>query len=135
MQDTIRTVLVVEDEDGIRNLIRTLFRLAGFDVISCQDGFEALDLMRARGGNVQLLITDINLGPDMDGIELAESLRAIHPSLKTLFISGEEDHERLGPEIASGLSHFLMKPFKTRDITDKALEILSSAVATVTSSR
>ncbi|MDB5104149.1 MAG: Hybrid sensor histidine kinase [Fibrobacteres bacterium] len=135
MQDMIRTVLVVEDEDGVRNLLRTLFRLAGFEVLSCQDGMEALDLMHARGGNVHLLVTDINLGPAMDGIELAESLRAIHPCLKTLYISGEDEQDRLVREIATGQSQFLMKPFRTRDLTDKALEILAPAIAAVTVSR
>jgi DNA-binding response OmpR family regulator len=135
MQDSIRTVMVVEDEDGIRNLIRTLFRLAGYDVISCQDGPEAMDLLRARGGIVHLLVTDINLGPAMDGLELAENLRAIQPSIKVLYISGEEDQERLVAELASGQADFLMKPFKTRDITDKAQALLSRVTATVASSR
>ena len=125
MQDTVHTVLVVEDEDGVRNLIRTLFRLAGFDVLSCQDGPEALDLMQTRGGNIHLLVTDINLGPDMDGMELAEDLRALHPSLKVLYISGREEEERLGREVAGGLASFLMKPFTPRSLTEKAKAMLS----------
>ena len=130
MQDTVRTVLVVDDEDVVRNLLRMLFRLAGFEVLSCASGAEALDLLRERGGNIHLAVTDINLDPQMDGIELAGSLRAIHPSLKVLFISGLEEQERLGAELASGNSYFLMKPFKARDLTGKALEILSGTAAT-----
>ena len=135
MQDSVRTVLVVEDEDGIRNLLRTLFRLAGFDVISCQDGSEALDLLQARGGNVHLMVTDINLGPAMDGIELAESLRAIHPSIKILYISGREEDERMDREIASGLAQFVMKPFTPRGLIEKARGILATVPVTVSSSR
>jgi two-component system, cell cycle sensor histidine kinase and response regulator CckA len=135
MQDSVRTVLVVEDEDGIRSLLRTLFRLAGFDVISCQDGAEALDLLHARGGNVHLMVTDINLGPSMDGIELAESLRAIHPSLKVLYISGQDEEERMDREVAAGLAHFVMKPFTPRGLIEKAKAILASVPVTASSSR
>ncbi|MDB5050064.1 MAG: Blue-light-activated protein [Fibrobacteres bacterium] len=127
MQDLIRTVLVVEDEDGVRNLIRTLFRLEGFDVISCQDGVEALDLMQARGGNIHLVVTDLNLGPYMDGIELAENLRTVYPSVKVLFISGEEEEGRLGREVAGGRAFFLKKPFTPRGLTEKAKAILAMA--------
>ena len=130
MQDMVRTVLVVDDEDAVRNLLRMLFRLAGFEVLSCASGAEALDLLRERGGNIHLAVTDINLDPQMDGIELAGCLRAIHPSLKVLYISGLEEQERLGAELASGNSYFLMKPFKAKDLTEKAREILSSVAAT-----
>jgi DNA-binding NtrC family response regulator len=125
MQDSVRTVLVVEDEDGIRNLMRTLFRLAGFEVLSCQDGPEALDLMRARGGNIHLVVTDVNLGLEMDGIEMAENLRAMHPGVKILYISGDDGQDRIGREVSEGRAHFLMKPFTPRGLTDKALAILA----------
>lgn len=130
MQDSVQTVLVVDDEDGVRNLMRMLFRLAGYNVLSCSSGAEALDLLRERGGNIHLAVTDLNLDPQMDGIELAGNLRAIHPSLKVLYISGLEEQERLGAELAAGNAYFLMKPFKTRDLTDKAREILSAVAAT-----
>lgn len=130
MQDTVQTVLVVDDEEGIRNLMRMLFRLAGYNVLSCASGAEALDLLRERGGNIQLAVTDINLDPSMDGIELAGNLRAIYPSLKILYISGLEEQERLGAELASGNAYFLMKPFKAKELTDKAREILSAVTAT-----
>jgi DNA-binding response OmpR family regulator len=126
MQDTARTVLVVEDDDGVRSLIRTLFRLEGFDVLSSQDGEEALDLARTRNGAIGLVITDINLGPDMDGLELAAGLRAIHPFTKVLYISGQDEDERLRPELALGLSGFLMKPFTPRSLTEKARSLLAS---------
>ena len=135
MQDSIRTVLVVEDEDGVRNLIRTLLRLSGFDVLACQNGEEALDLMRARDGKVNLVVTDINLGPDMDGIEMAESLRAIYPSLKVLYISGMEEQDRIVHEVAGGQASFLMKPFTPSGLREKAEAMLSLVPAVTVSSR
>jgi CheY-like chemotaxis protein len=125
MQDSVRTVLVVEDEDTVRNLLRTLLRLAGFEVLSCQDGSEALDLLAARGGEVNLLVTDIHLGPDMDGFELADALRARQPSLKVLYISGQDEEDRIAQEVTGGSAHFLLKPFTPRKFTEKAKELVA----------
>jgi CheY-like chemotaxis protein len=114
MQDSVRTVLVIEDEDGVRNLLRTLLRLAGYEVLSCQQGEEAVDLMEARGGPLHLLVTDVNLGGGMDGFEAAARLRARQPGLKILYMSGEEDAERaIGPS-----ERFLPKPFTPRGFTE-----------------
>lgn len=135
MEDSVRTILVVEDDDGVRNLIRTLLRLAGFEVVSCQDGSEALDLMAVRGGNIHLMVTDVNLGPDMDGVEMAEHLRTRHPSLKVLYISGAEEQERLRDEIACGRAHFMMKPFTPRGLTETAKSILAGRSVTSPVSR
>lgn len=124
--DSIKTVLVVEDEDAVRNLLRTLLRLAGYEVLSCQDGDEALDLLSARGGEVNLLITDINLGPEMDGFEVAEALRERQPSLKVLYISGVDEEDRVSGEMAAGASHFLVKPFTPRAFTERVRLLLDA---------
>ena len=113
MQDTVRTVLVIEDEDAVRHLLRTMLRLAGYEALSCRDGDEALDLMEARGGTVHLLITDLNLGNGPDGFEIAGKLRERQPSLKVLFISGEDEGGRAMRDREPGSSEdfFLPKPF------------------------
>ena len=131
MQDSIKTVLVVEDEDGVRNLLRTLLRLAGVDALTCRDGAEALDLLAARGGDIHLLITDIHLDPDMDGVELAGELRARLPHLKVLYISGAEAEDRVEREVSAGLAEFLLKPFTPTTFTAATQALLSqlSAVA------
>jgi two-component system cell cycle sensor histidine kinase/response regulator CckA len=123
MQDSVQTILVIEDEDTVRNLLRTLLRLAGYEVLSCQGGSEALDLMEARGGTIQLLITDVNLGSGMDGYEAAQALRSRMPSLKVLYISGEEETERLAG-IAGASERFLLKPFTPRSFTDAVRTML-----------
>jgi two-component system cell cycle sensor histidine kinase/response regulator CckA len=123
MQDSVQTILVIEDEDTVRNLLRTLLRLAGYEVLSCQAGSEALDLMEARGGTIQLLITDVNLGSGMDGYEAAQALRSRTPSLKVLYISGEEESDRLSG-IASASERFLLKPFTPRSFTDAVRTML-----------
>jgi len=124
MQDTVQTILVIEDEDAVRSLLRTLLRLAGYEVLSCQDGEEALDLLEARGGAMQLLITDVNLGTGMDGFEAAQALRSRMPSLKVLYMSGEEEADRLA-ERAEASERFLLKPFTPRSFTDAVRTMLS----------
>lgn len=124
MQDAVRTILVIEDEDGVRNLLRALLRIAGYEVLTCQDGPEALDLMEARGGNLDLLITDVNLGIGMDGFEAAERMRARQADLKVLYMSGR-DEAAAGSGRASGPADgFLPKPFTPRGFTETVASML-----------
>jgi two-component system cell cycle sensor histidine kinase/response regulator CckA len=121
MQDQVRTALVIEDDDAVRNLLRTLLRLAGCEVLSCRDGEEALDLMEARGGSLSLLISDIHLGGGMDGFAAAARLRARQPSLRALFLSGDDREE----DAAGGpADHFLAKPFTPRAFADAVANLL-----------
>jgi two-component system cell cycle sensor histidine kinase/response regulator CckA len=129
MQDTVRTILVIEDEDGVRNLLRALLRLSGYEVLSCQDGSEALDLMEARGGSVHLLITDVNLGMGMDGFEAAARLRERQADLKVLYMSGQ-DEAGSGSGRAAGTSDgFLPKPFTPRGFTEAVASMLRPVTA------
>lgn len=124
MEDTVRTILVIEDEDGVRNLLRTLLRLSGYEVVSCQDGPDALDLMEARGGSLHLLITDVNLGSGMDGFEAAARLRDRQPDLKVLYMSGRDESEaREGRPLGAG-DAFIAKPFTPRGFTDTVARML-----------
>jgi two-component system response regulator ResD len=125
MRDSVQTVLVIEDEDAVRNLLRTLLRLSGYEVLSCQDGPEALDLLEARGGEVQLLITDVNLGGGMDGFEAADALRARQHSLKVLYISGEDEANRVSERYTAGPADFLLKPFTPRSFNERVNALLA----------
>lgn len=125
MLDMKPTVLVVEDEVGVRNLISTILRLSGFDVLPCEDGDEALEMVREHGGYVHLAITDLNLGPSLGGRELAGSLRSRFPSMRILYISGSEDDSLVNREVGGGRAYFLPKPFTPKMLTDKVYGILS----------
>lgn len=133
MQDTVQTVLVIEDEDTVRNLLRTLLRLAGYEVLTCQQGDEAIDLMDARGGTIQLLVTDVNLGAGMDGFEAAEKLRARQPMLKVLFMSGEEEADGPARHSSGPSDRFLLKPFTPRAFGDAVRAMLYTVKASAVS--
>ena len=124
MQEFKPTVLVVEDEPGVRALIATLLRLAGFDALHCADAVEAQDLMALHGDSIRLLVTDVNLGPEEDGVELARLLRLRFPRLRVLYISGLVDDSPIAAEVAAGRAFSLSKPFTSRSLTGKITSIL-----------
>src|SRR5690349_13840328 len=102
MQEFRPTVLVVEDEAAVRSLIVTILRLSGFDALHCGDTVEAQDLMAVHGNYIQLLVTDVNLGPDEGGVELARSLQAQFAHLRVLYISGLVDEGSVSQEVHAG---------------------------------
>ncbi len=122
--ETHKTVLVVEDESGVRSFIATILRTQGYHVLEASDGVEALKLMQMHAGACRLVITDVIM-PRMNGPALAQHLAAFIPDLKVLFISGYT-----GDTIsANGVGEqcvFLPKPIMPRTLADKVQEILSN---------
>jgi CheY-like chemotaxis protein len=104
-----KPILVVEDEPQVRTLLRTMLAQSGFDVIAAKDGTSAFRELRKRGGEFDLVVTDVDMGR-MNGIELAESVRSDYPNLPILFVSGlpvaPSELERIAPGTL-----LLTKPF------------------------
>ena len=82
------TILVVEDEDGVRALVIKVLENLGYRLLQAQSGPRALDVWREHGSTIDLLITDVVMPGGMNGFELAELLRRTRPSLKVIFTSG-----------------------------------------------
>ena len=109
----MKSILLVEDEDMLRGLIRELLEIKGFSVLEASQGVEALELMGAAEMPVDLVLTDVVM-PHMSGSELVERLREEHPGLRVIFMSGYTGannaaiHKSLEmPGVA-----FLQKPFR-----------------------
>jgi two-component system, cell cycle sensor histidine kinase and response regulator CckA len=123
-----QTLLIVENEAAILNLLQMALRRSGYAVLAAGSGREALELLRAHVGAIHLLIADVVM-PGMDGPELARQAANIRPELPTLFMSGYLD-ESLGEH---GLSlanvNFIQKPFLPRDIARKVRDILDTAAS------
>lgn len=105
------TVLVVEDEDGLRCVIRRLLQDEGYTVLEAHNGVSALELLADRAGReVSLVLTDLRM-PIMDGRQLAAALARLQPSLPIVFMSGFTaqlmDMRLVSPHFA-----FLPKPFQ-----------------------
>jgi two-component system cell cycle sensor histidine kinase/response regulator CckA len=115
------TVLVVEDEAGIRGLIRRILVREGYRVIEAADGEEAMEAA-AHEGSIDLLLSDVVM-PRLGGRELAERLRRLRPGLKVLYISGYSSDAAVQafPEGAG----FLQKPFTLESLMAKVREMMS----------
>ncbi|HWI18600.1 MAG TPA: response regulator, partial [Vicinamibacterales bacterium] len=84
---TLETVLLAEDEDGVRELTLETLKRRGYRVLTAACGEEAIKLASSYEGTIHLLISDVVM-PGMKGPELAERLRAMRPGIKVLFVSG-----------------------------------------------
>jgi two-component system cell cycle sensor histidine kinase/response regulator CckA len=119
-------VLVVEDEDLVRNMLRDSLNSFGYEVLEAGKGSDAIELCMQRGlERVRLLITDVVM-PQMSGKELAERLTAIYPEMKVLFISGYTNDAIVHHGVLDGGIQFLEKPFSPQVLGTKIREILDS---------
>ena len=116
------TVLVVEDEPGVRSLLKSLLAEAGFDVIDSKDGTGAFHELRKRNGEVGLLVTDVDMGR-MNGIELAQSVRSEYPNLPILFVSGLPVPLRELEEVVPG-TLLVTKPFARATLVDAVQKLI-----------
>lgn len=114
------TVLVVDDDSAVRDVVCRMLRRLGYHVLEASGGEEALARMRDGAGPIDLLLTDVVM-PGMDGRRLSERARAEQPGLPVLFMSGYTDDTTLLAGVdASGLG-FLAKPFEL-DALGRAVE-------------
>ncbi len=122
------TVLVVEDEDGVRNMTVEALQGLGYTVIAAAGPEQALDLL-SEGARPNLLFTDIVM-PGMDGCALADQVRERQPAVKVLFTTG---HTRFAPRhdgIADSGGPVLPKPFTVEQLDTKIRSILDAGVET-----
>ncbi len=115
------TILLVEDEEDVRTLIRDELMKLVYGIVEARNGMEACLVATPHIGKVKLLLTDIVM-PWMSGTELARQLRVIKPELKLLFISGYTDD--VGVESGDPASAYLPKPFTPEALASSVRELL-----------
>ncbi|MCI0463651.1 MAG: response regulator [Gemmataceae bacterium] len=115
------TVLLVEDEQGVRDLNRQVLRLCGYTVLEARHGAEALKISAQYSEAIHLLVTDAVL-PQMSGRELSERLAGQRPGMRVLFLSGYTNSELLRHEVPN--TGFLLKPYSPRDLAHKVRQLL-----------
>ncbi len=106
MSIELPAILVVEDDLDVREAISELLVEAGFHVATAATGWEAIALIDER--NFEMVVADIGLPGGLDGLAMARHVRARHPELKCLFISGKRDPVVCDP----ALDDFVAKPFR-----------------------
>ena len=117
------TVLLVEDEDMVRNLLRDILVQAGYTVLEARQGAEAVRVCEQYGAPIHLVITDVVM-PEMGGTELVRRLTRLRPQIKFLYISGYTDDALIRQGMRREEVSFLHKPFTRQVLTQKVRDIL-----------
>jgi two-component system, cell cycle sensor histidine kinase and response regulator CckA len=118
------TILLVEDEDGLRSLNARGLRSRGYSVIEASNGIEALEALEAKNAAVDLVVSDVVM-PEMDGPTLLKTMRQRNPDLKIIFVSGyaEDAFEKSLPE--NQQFAFLPKPFTLSQLVAAVKETMA----------
>jgi two-component system, cell cycle sensor histidine kinase and response regulator CckA len=116
------TVLVADDEDGVRKLVHAVLATNGYNVLEARDGAEALALYAANRAQVDMVVTDIVM-PHMTGLELGDRLNQLDTRLRVLYISGYRDSP-IGGVTEERERIFLHKPFTPDQLLTKVRELL-----------
>jgi CheY-like chemotaxis protein len=117
------TILVAEDEDGVRHIVTQMLREQGYTVLAASGGAEAIQIAQSHTGPVQLLVSDVMM-PRMSGPELAQRLRGLRPDIRVLFVSGYADSEIVREGELEPNTDFLQKPFTREQLASKVREVL-----------
>jgi PAS domain S-box-containing protein len=117
------TVLLVEDEEVVRTLVREILEGRGFDVLEAPTPGDALAVAAARTGRIDLLLTDVVM-PRMSGRELAQRFAQLHPESRLLYMSGYTDGAIVSHGVLSEGTMFLQKPFTMESLLAKIGEVL-----------
>jgi two-component system cell cycle sensor histidine kinase/response regulator CckA len=116
-------VLVVEDEETVRDMTSRALEDYGYRVVAASNGPEALTLLQQGEGPVRLVVTDVIM-PGMDGPELARRMLALRPGLPVLFMSGYTDDEIVRRGLLEAGQPFLQKPFTPEALSREVAELL-----------
>jgi CheY-like chemotaxis protein len=117
------TVLLAEDEPGVRPIIRTSLTSVGYNVLESENVDEAVQICRESEGQIHLLLTDVIM-PKMSGRQLADLIVAMRPGMKVLYMSGFTDDLVVRHGVLEVSMAFLQKPFAPLTLAKKVREVL-----------
>ncbi len=127
------TILLVDDEDYIRELVGAILSVEGYRILDADGGPSALEKGRAYDGEIHLLLTDVMMSP-MNGGELARLLVPERPEMRVLYISGYPDDATITAGVSQSSVAFLAKPFTPKALVEKIRSVLTEP-STVSSDR
>ncbi|NUQ82661.1 MAG: PAS domain S-box protein [Bacteroidetes bacterium] len=119
------TVLVVDDEELIRETLHEILRSTGFQVLLAPNGMEALELYREKGSQIDLVITDMGM-PQMNGGELFKRLKELKPDIRVIFCTGYMEQASKSDLLKRGACDVIYKPFKVQELLASISTVLKS---------
>jgi PAS domain S-box-containing protein len=117
------TVLLVEDEELLRELVESLLQGKGYTVLIAADGEEAVEIFRAHQREVNLVLTDLGL-PKVDGWSACKRMKALNPNVRIIVASGYLDPEAKQEMVNGGVHEFVHKPYLATELTSKVRDVL-----------
>ncbi len=120
------TILVAEDEEGVRRVVRSFLEGKGYRVLEARDGLEAMEIYEKHQGLVHLLVTDLVM-PRMGGFELGQRLLKADPGLRVLYMSGYSDQAVASQGNLEPGTMFLQKPFSTDTLAQCVRQLLDNS--------
>jgi PAS domain S-box-containing protein len=120
------TILIVEDDEEVRNLAVRILKAQGYIVLDGSYGDEAVNVCRKHKGPIHLLVTDVVM-PGMDGRALSERLSHLHPGMKVLYMSGYTDDAIVHHGVIGKGMNYIQKPFTVNGLTRKVREVLNQS--------
>jgi two-component system cell cycle sensor histidine kinase/response regulator CckA len=119
------TILLVEDEEGVRSVLSELLTGLGYTVIQAGNGVEAVRIATSHAGPIDLVVTDMVM-PEMSGQELGRSLAKLRPDLRILYMSAFASNIYAPSALANALADFISKPFDLEDFVVKVRELMAA---------
>ena len=121
------TILLVEDEDMVRALVREVLKKSGYTILEARNGGEALLICEQHAGPIHLAVTDMVM-PGMSGADLVKRLAPLRPGMKALYMSGYTEHAVLREGVPGPGAAFMQKPFAPNELAQKIREMLDAGL-------
>lgn len=116
-------VLLVDDDEGVRNVGRRQLVKLGFTALTAASGAEALTVYSQRYAEISLVLLDLTM-PGMDGVETYREMRRINPAAKVILTSGYDEQESINRFTGNGMAGFVQKPYRLLELAAKIKDVL-----------
>jgi two-component system cell cycle sensor histidine kinase/response regulator CckA len=117
------TILIVEDEELLLDLLKTVFETKGYQVLIAKDGLEALGVYEARGKEIDIILMVIGL-PKMSGWEVLRRVRDMNSKVKVILASGYIDPHSKSEILKAGAKYFIQKPYVLKEVLQRVREVI-----------
>ena len=124
----MKTILFVDDEEMIRDLLSNLLSKLGHKVIMVENGHQAVEVFKEKHNEIDLAIIDLYM-PEMSGPETLIQLRSINPDLSVIFSSGQADLNAESEALKMGANYYLAKPYRVSRLTEAIEVVLEGKIA------